>query len=362
MSARQVAALAVLPALAACVAALLAANALAQTAPQPREPGVVTVAALSDAIAPATLDAFARETGLRLVLDAFETPAAVEAAVGRGAYDVAVLSGAALARLQEAGKLAPLDAAAAQLDPALARLAPGGAVLAFTPWGIALDAKRARERLGERALDSWEQALRPEIWKAFSDCGAALPDEPEAMLAAAALALKLDPQSRRPADLRRAAERLTALRASAKGVASPAAIAADLAAGELCLAPLPAAEAARAAARARAAGEEAEIVFLTPKDGAPVSLDAVATLRAGAHPAAAAAFVEIVLRPDHLARAALRSRYAVAAPAARAALAAEIAQEPTLAPDAAKLFAPAAMDAPTQAQVARDWARIKIGK
>lgn len=347
---------------------LIAATATA-FAQSGRETRVVHVAAVSDAIAPATLDHFSRETGIRLTFDSFETPEAVETAVARGTYDVAVVSGPALERLREAGKLAPLDPTAspalAMIDPTLTRLAPGGSPLAYSAWGVAFDAKRARERLGDRQIESWETALRPDIWKAFSDCGAALPDDPAAMLAAAALALKIDPQSRRAGDLRRSLDRLTAARAGAKSVASTGAITADLAAGEICLALLTSADAAQAAARARAAGEETDILFVLPREGAPVRLDALAILRAGAHPAEAAAFVDFALRPESVARATARSRYSNAVPASRDILGADASSEPTLFPDAAtlaKLFVPAPMDAPTQAQVARDWARLKTGK
>jgi putrescine transport system substrate-binding protein len=357
-------------AVAALALAALSAAALAQTA----RPGrVVVVAALADALAPQTLDAFSAETGLRLVLDAFPTPEAVETAVSRGGYDVAMLSAPALARAQEAGRLAPLDPAAipalARLDPALARLAPGGALLGYSAFGLAYDARRARERLGEklgeRTLDGWETALRPETLKAFSDCGFALPDDPPAMLAAIALALKIDPASRRPADLRRVFDRLAQARVLAKGVAAPAALVADLAAGELCLAPVTAADAALAAARAGAAGEGAEIVFMAPREGAPVALDALAILRDAAHPAEAAAFVDFALRPEQLARALARTRYAPAIPVVRALVDPALAQDAALFPDAAtaaRLFAPAPMDAGGAAQTARDWARIKGGK
>ena len=353
-------------AVAAIALAAVSAAASAQTA----RPGrVVVVAALADALAPQTLDAFSAETGLRLVLDAFPTPEAVETAVSRGGYDVAMLSAPALARAQEAGRLSPLDPAAipalARLDPALARLAPGGALLGYSAFGLAYDARRARERLGERTLDGWETALRPETLKAFSDCGFALPDDPPAMLAAVALALKIDPASRRPADLRRVFERLAQARVLAKGVAAPAALIADLAAGELCLAPVTAADAALAAARAGAAGEGAEIVFMAPREGAPVALDALAILRDAAHPAEAAAFVDFALRPEQLARALARTRYAPAVPAVRALVDPALAQDAALFPDAAtaaRLFAPAPMDAGGAAQTARDWARIKGGK
>ena len=350
---------------AALAFAALSAAALAQTA----RPGRVVVAALADALAPTTLDAFSAETGVRLVLDAFPTPEAVETAVARGGYDVAVLSAPALARAQAAGRLSPLDSAAIPalggLDPALTRLAPGGAPLGYSPFGLAYDARRARERLGDRAPESWETALRPDALKAFSDCGLALPDDPPAMLAAAALALKLDPASRRPVDLRRALDRLAQARTLAKGVLTPTALVADLAAGDLCLAPATAADAALAAARAGAAGEGADIVFVIPREGAPVALDALAILRDAANPREAAAFVDFALRPEQLARAAARTRYAPAVPAARALVDPALARDASLFPDAAtaaRLFVPAPMDAATSAQIARDWTRIRTGK
>ena len=352
--------------IAAAALALAVGSAAAQT---PRPERVVTVAAISDDFDPGTLDAFTRETGMRLTLDAFPTAQALEAAVASGRYDVATLSAQGLAQALEAGRLARLDPAAipalTQLDPALARFAPGGAPLLWSAYGLAFDARRARERLGERALDSWEIALRPETLKAFSDCGVALVDDAAAMTAAAALALKIDPQSRRPADLRRALDRLLAARGGVKTFASAAAIGADLAAGDLCLAAMTAGDAAQTAARARAAGEEVEIVFVAPREGAPVAVDALAIFKDAPHPAEAAAFVDFALRSEQVARAAARTRFANAVPAARGQARADAAQEAFAFPDAAataKLFAPAPMDAATQALVAQEWRRAKTAK
>lgn len=340
----------------------------AAAAQSPRPERVVAVAAISDDFDPATLDAFTRETGVRLALDAFATAQALEAALVGGRYDVATLSAQGLAQAAQAGRLARLDPATipalAQIDPALARLAPGGAPFLWSPYGLAYDARRAKERLGERALDSWEVAFRPDTLRAFADCGVALPDDPQAMTAAAALAAKVDPHSRRAADLRRAFDRLPLSRGGVKTFAPGAAIGADLAAGDLCLAVMTAGDAAQTAARARAAGEETEIVFVAPREGAPVVVDALAILKDAPHPAEAAAFVDFALRPEHVARASARTRYANAVPAARALARSETAQERASADPAAtaKLFAPAPMDAATQALTAREWARAKSGK
>lgn len=334
-----------------------------------QETRVVAVAAIADAFAASSLDAFTTETGIALTLDAFPSHEALEAALARGRYDVATLSSGALARANEAGKLARLDAAAipalSGLDPALTRLAPGGAPLLWSPYGFVYDARRARERLGERALDSWETALRPETLKAFADCRVALPDDPAAMVAAAALALKLDPASRRGPDLRRALDRLLLARGVARIFTAPAAIGSDLAAGDLCLAVMTAGDAAQARSRALAAGEDAEIVFSQPREGAPAIVDALAILKDAPHPMEAAAFVDFALRPDTLARATARTRFSNAVPASRTKIAPDLAREATLYPDpaaAAKMFAPAPMDAQASALVARDWARIKSGK
>lgn len=334
---------------------------------------VVAVAAVSDDTDAATLDAFTRETGIRLVLDAFGSSADIAAAVKAGArYDVVTLPAEALAELAGQGKLARLDAARVPhlvgLDPAATRLSPApayGAPLSWSVLGLAYDPRRARERfgdaIGERGLDSWQAALRPDTLKAFSDCGAALPNAPDATLAAAALSLRLDPLARRPADLRRAMAHLLAGRANLKEVAAPSRLAAELASGDLCFAVLDSGAAAQAARRARDSGEDVEIVFVAPREGAPVALDSLAVPADAAHPAEAAAFVDHLLRPENAARASAATLYANAV---KGGAPTDPDDRPVVLDAAAmaRLFTPAAPDPATQAALAKDWATFKAGK
>ncbi|QLP96506.1 MAG: hypothetical protein HZY79_02540 [Rhodoblastus sp.] len=208
----------------------------AAAAQSPRPERVVAVAAISDDFDPATLDAFTRETGVRLALDAFATAQALEAALVGGRYDVATLSAQGWRkRRKPAGWRGSIRRRFRRWRRSIRRWRGSrrGAPFLWSPYGLAYDARRAKERLGERALDSWEVAFRPDTLRAFADCGVALPDDPQAMTAAAALAAKVDPHSRRAADLRRAFDRLPLSRGGVKTFAPGAAIGADLAAGDL---------------------------------------------------------------------------------------------------------------------------------
>ena len=144
---------------------------------------VVNVYNWSDYVDPAMLEAFTRETGVKVVYDTYDSNEILETKLlaGRSGYDVVVPSGPFLQRLIKAGVFQRLDRAkipnARNAWPEIAaRLAvfdPGNLYAVDYMWGttgIGLNLAKVRERLPGQALDSWDTLLKPENAAKLKDC------------------------------------------------------------------------------------------------------------------------------------------------------------------------------------------------
>ena len=144
---------------------------------------------------------------------------------GHTGYDVVVPSATFLQRQISAGVLLPLDPAklanlknlSPEIEGRLASYDPGNRYAVDYMWfttGIAYNAAKAKERLGEAAIASWDVVFKPELLRRFADCGIYVLDSPEDMFTVALRYLKLDPNSKNLNDLRRAADLLATMRKS----------------------------------------------------------------------------------------------------------------------------------------------------
>lgn len=340
------------------------------------EARVLNLLGWGDYFDPRILDEFTRSTGIRIVYDAYLTREAAEARLrGPNDYDVVVLPAPSLRALIPAGALRRLDrgklAGAGNLSPEImARLAAfdtGGQYGVPYLWqtmGLAYDVEQAKAKLGDAAVDSLDLIFRPERVAAFADCGVAVPDSAEDMFALALRWLRLDPASRNPADLRRGADLLGALRRNVKSFYTGG-LAGALANGDICLAIGWSGDALQARAWAKEAGEDVEIAYAAPKEGAPILIDALAIPNGAPHGEAALAFIEFLLRPDVAARNTNATRFANGVPASRPMIARDIAENPAIYPGAAmydRLFAGASADPAAQKFIAREWSRIRTGR
>ena len=227
---------------------------------------VVNVFNWSDYVDAKTLDDFTRETGVKVVYDTYDSNEILDTRLLAGAtgYDVVAPSATFLARQIKAGVFRPLDKSklpnSKNLWPEIAaklqRYDPGNQYAVDYMWyttGIAYNAAKIKERLGDKPITSWEQVLRPENLKKFADCGVYVIDSPEDLFSITLNFLKLDPNSKNPEDIRRAEEHLFALRRYIKKFHSSEYINA-LANGDICLAIGWSGDSFQARNRAREAG------------------------------------------------------------------------------------------------------------
>lgn len=339
---------------------------------------IVNVFNWSDYIDPKVLEDFTKETGIKVIYDTYDSDAALETRLmlGRSGYDVVVPSGPVLQRAIAAGLLQKLDKSklpnARNLSPEImARLSvndPGNQYAVNYMWfaaGIAFDADKARERLGNVPLDSWDIIFKPENLKKFADCGVDVLDDAQDLFALALIYLKFDPNTRNLTELRRAADLLSGLRRNVKKFHSSEYINA-LANGDICLAVGWSGDAALARNRAREADNGIEIGDVIPKEGSVVSLDNLAIPSDAPHVAEAYEFINFLLRPDIAARDTNATGFASGVAAAKPLVTSAIADNKTiyLDPEMLKrLFALKNYDqAATQKFVSREWARITTGK
>jgi putrescine transport system substrate-binding protein len=338
---------------------------------------VVNIFNWSDYIDPTVLEDFTRETGVKVVYDTYDSNEILETRLlaGSAGYDVVVPSATFLQREIKAGALQPLDKgklpnlknAWPEIATRLSRYDPGNAYSVNYMWfttGVAYNVAKIKERIGDRPIVTWGEVLKAENLRKFSDCGVYVLDSPEDLFSTALNYLKLDPNSKDPGDIRRAADLLSGLRRYVKKFHSSEYINA-LANGDICLAIGWAGDSFQARNRAREAANGVEIAYVIPHEGALLSLDNLAIPKDAPHPEEAHLFIDYLLRPEIAARNSKMTRFANGVGSSRPLVEKEIAENPAIYPDEAtmkKLFTVTAPDLPIQKIVTREWTRVKTGR
>lgn len=338
---------------------------------------IVNVYNWSDYIDPKVIEEFTKETGIKVVYDTYDSNEVLETRLlaGKTGYDVVVPSGPFLQRQIAAGLYQKLDKSKIpnikNLWPeVMARLAvydPGNQYAINYMWfttGLAYDVEKAKERLGDEPLNSWDVVFKPEILKKFADCGVYVLDSPEDLFSIALQYLRLNPDSKNQNDLRRAADLLSSLRRNVKKFHSSEYINA-LANGDICLAVGWAGDSFQARNRAREAQNEIVIDYVIPKEGTLMSLDNLAIPKDAPHVEEAYAFIDFLLRPEIAARNTNVTSFANSVPASKPLISKDILDNKAIYPDAAtmnRLFTVRSYDPATQKFVTREWTRIKTGK
>lgn len=338
---------------------------------------IVNLYSWSDYFDPKVLEDFTAETGIKVVYDAYASAQALETRLlaGKTDYDVVVMPGALLQRQIKAGLLQRLDKSklpnSLKLWPeVMARLAvydPGNQYALPYMWfttGIAYDVEKAKARLGDAPLDSWDVLFKPELLKKFADCGIYVLDSPENLFPAALRYQRLNPDTKSQTDLRRAADLLSGMRRYVKKFHSSEYVDA-LADGDICLAVGWTGDSLQARSRAREADNGIEIDYVIPKEGTLMSLDNLAILKDAPHVDEAYAFIDFLLRPQIAARNTNATKFANGILASKSSISKDILNDAAIYPADAvmnRLFAAPNADPATQKFIDREWTRIKTGK
>src|SRR5689334_17424670 len=173
----------------------------------------------SDYVEPTVIEAFTKETGIKVRYDTFDANETLETKLlaGKSGYDVVVPTAYFLQRQIKAGVFQKLDKqklpnlvnAWGEISRRLEVYDPGNQYAVNYMWGtvgIGYNVAKAKAVLGGAPIDSWDVLFKPEEIAKFKDCGAYMLDSSDDVLPAALHYLHLDPNSASQADLEKAAD------------------------------------------------------------------------------------------------------------------------------------------------------------
>lgn len=338
---------------------------------------VLNVANWTDYIDQKALEDFTKETGIRVIYDTYDSNEILETRLlaGGAGYDIVVPSATFLQRQIKAGVYRKIDKSllpnlkgvAPEIMSRLAVYDPGNEFAAPYMWfttGIAYNVAKIKERLGDRAMDTWDVVFKPENLKKLADCGVYFLDSPEDVLAAAAKFAGLAPDLRDAASVRKAAEVVARVRPYVRKFHSSEYINA-LANGDICLAIGWAGDSFQARNRAREAGAGVDIAYVVPREGTLMSIDSLAIPKDAQHVAEAHKFIDFLLRPEIAARNTAVTNFANPVFASKTLLPQAIVENKSIYPDEAmmqRLFTVGAKEQDLQKVITREWSRIKLGR
>jgi putrescine transport system substrate-binding protein len=331
----------------------------------------------SDYIDPSVLEAFTKDTGIKVRYDTFDANETLETKLlaGKSGYDVVVPTGYFLQRQIAAGVFQKLDKSKlpnlVNAWPLIAqRLAfydPGNQFAVNYMWGttgIGYNVKKMHEILGAAAkIDSWDVVFKPEQLAKFKDCGIHMLDSVDDIVPAALRYLGLDPNSTQQKDLDKATELITKIRPYVRKFHSSEYLNA-LASGEICFVVGWSGDIKQAQKRAAEAKGGVEIGYAIPKEGAQMFFDNLAIPKDAPHAAEAYALIDYLLRPEVAAKNTNLVQYANGNLASQKFIDKAILDDRTIYPDEAtlaKLYTISAHDPKTQRILNRLWTRIKTG-
>jgi putrescine transport system substrate-binding protein len=331
----------------------------------------------SDYIDPTVIDAFSKQTGIKVRYDTFDSNDTLETKLlaGKSGYDVVVPTGYFLERQIKAGVFLKLDKTKIpnlvhqwpEIARRLAAYDPGNQYAANYMWGttgIGYNTAKARAFLGDTKIDSWDVVFKPESVARFKDCGVHMLDSPDDIMPAALRYLGVDPNSVEQADLEKASDLLLKLRGNVRKFHSSEYLNA-LAGGEICLVVGWSGDIKQAQKRAAEAKRGIEISYAIPKEGAQMFFDNLAIPKDAKNVAEAHELINYLLRPEVAAKGTNYLGYANGNTPNPQLLDKAVLEDRTVYPDAttmAKLYTISARDPRSQRLINRMWTRIKTGK
>jgi len=361
----------------ACGLAASMLGLIALPPPAPAQQKRVNFYNWSDYIDPEVLKEFTRETGIEVTYDTFDANEVLETKLlaGKSGYDVVVPTAYFLERQIKAGVFQKLDKAKLpglvnvwpDIASRLATYDPDNQYAVNYMWGttgIGYNVKKARELLAGGKIDSWDIVFNPDNLAKFKDCGIHMLDSADDVFPAALKYLGLNPNSKDPADLQKAADLVTKVRPLVRKFHSSEYLNA-LASGEICLVLGWSGDIKQAQRRAAEAKGGVEVGYSIPKEGAQMFFDNLAIPKDARNVDGAHALIDYLQRPEVAARNTDFIAYANGNLASQKFIKKEILEDPSVYPEAAtmqRLYTITAQDQKTLRLANRLWTRVKTGK
>ena len=340
--------------------------------------GSVNVYNWSDYIAEDQVKDFARDTGIKVNYTTYDSNEILDAKLrtGKSGYDIVVPTASPFfVRQLQANIFLPLDKSKLKnwknLDPeimaALAKYDPNNAH--GVPWmwgttGIGYNVGEIRKRMPDAPVDSLRMIFDPAVVSKFQDCGVMLLDSATDMLPAALKYLGLDPDSKKPEDLAKAADVIKAVRPYVRKFHSSEYINA-LAGGNVCLAFGFSGDIFQARDRGSKAASKVDIEYAIPKEGSLLWIDVVAIPKDAPNQANAYRFLDFMLEAKVAAASSELTGYANGNKAAFALLPKDISGNPLIYPPQdvrAKFYTITAGTAEQVRERTRLWTSVKTGR
>jgi putrescine transport system substrate-binding protein len=360
----------------ALLAALAALPARAQ-----EEEKVLNVYNWADYIAPDTIKAFEKETGIKVRYDSFDSNEILHAKLtaGRTGYDI-VVPGSHFAKMQiEGGLLMKLDKSKLpnlkNLDPAiqaqLAKLDPGNDHLVDWLWGfttVGINADKVKKALGSTPLpeNAWDLVFKPEYVSKLKGCGVAFLDSASEIAPIALNYLGKDAHSKNPEDYKAVADLLKTIRPSVtRFVGSGSDYIDQMARGQLCAVIGWSGDIYIAKDRSKKAKQPQNLEVLLPRSGALLFFDTMAIPKDAKHPDNAHKWINYILRPEVHAALTNSVFYANPNKEARKFVKPQLANDKAVFPDEAALktmIVPGVPDAATRRLITRTFTNFKANR
>lgn len=326
----------------------------------------------ADYVPQEALKRFQRDTGIQVKYDTFDSAEVLDAKLltGGSGYDVVFPASSGLGRAIQAKTLQPVGALgnAANLDPEmlakLAQIDPDNRFGVPYTWGtvgLAINRQAVEQRLPGVALNSLDLLFKPEYASKLKDCGIAVLDSPQEVVAIALNYRGRPPYAGTTEDLKAVQGLLAELQPNLRYLGQSRQIN-DLAKGEICLALTYTGDAGMAAARAVEARQPFEVVYRIPKEGTLIWFDTMAIPVDAPHPEAARAFIDYMLKPESIAELTNALFFANANRAATPLLDEAVRNDPDVYPPEAlraKLFAEQLLPLREQRERTRLWSRFR---
>jgi putrescine transport system substrate-binding protein len=332
----------------------------------------------SDYIAEDQLKVFEKNTDIKVNYTTYDSNEILDAKLraGKSGYDVVVPTASPFFVRQLAAKLyRPIDhrklANYGNLDPSimdqLARYDPGNEH--GVPWmwgtiGLGYNVAEINRRMVRPPVDSLAMIFEPSIVSRFADCGVMVLDSATDVIPAALKYLLLDPDSKKPEDLNKAAELLKAIRPYIRKFHSSEYVN-GLANGDVCLALGYSGDILQARDRAAKAAAKQDIAFKVPAQGTMIWFDVAAIPRDAPHPDNAMKFLDFMLDPRVAAASTAVTGYANANRYATELLDKSISGNTAIYPkegDRAKFYTVNAANAEQTRERTRLWTTVKTGR
>jgi putrescine transport system substrate-binding protein len=341
------------------------------------EEKIVNVYNWSDYIEPTVLEAFEKDTGVKVNYEVMDSNELLETKLlaGRTGYDVVVPSASFLARQIKAGIYQKLDKSKLQnyknLDvdqnKRIEVFDPGNEYSVNYMWGtsgVAYNEAKINAAMPNAPVDSFAMFWDPKVAANFAKCGISVLDAPSEVVGTVLMYLGKDANSENLGDLKAAEKVLLAVRPYIRLINSSKYIE-DLANGEICLALGWSGDTLQARDRANEAAKGITIKYNIPKEGAVMFFDNMAIPADAGHVKNAHLFIDYMQRADVAAKNSNFLNFANSNAASLPTVNAEVKGNPNIYPTP-EMMLKLVPDLPESAEFTREltrtWTRFRTGK